>query len=279
MTEGYVSQDSIHIAGMEIKGQIFEEATLWHTCITTRDDLFDTALGLSLFPTRHGDWPDDLSTSSPFHNMIQQQLLDENIIVLKLPRNDNETGEMVLGGLPSDLRREELVEIPLDHSKTDQSDFFWRLYTMNGWQIPVMSMSTAFNGSNASTPVLEEPQIAVVSSSFPWIGLPDETTKKIHKAIGIRQGFDWINCDERSKLPDWTTAFGPDGRTITLTPWDYLIEMEDKYHKQIKCVSAFYPLEDFGGKGFIILGALYLNGLNSVFDADRWSISFGNRAL
>ncbi|KAF2180780.1 acid protease [Zopfia rhizophila CBS 207.26] len=262
-TWGNVSQDSIHVAGMEIKGQIFEEATIWHPDISTRDDLFDTALGLALFPARNGDRPGDFSASSPFHNMIQQKLLDENIVSLKLARTDNETGEMVLGGLPQNLRREELIKVSLDHSKTDDSDHIWRYYTMNGWQVSVESMSMAFNRSEASTPVLEKSQIAVhiIIVSMDW------------------HVFDWIDCEERQNLPNWTIVFGPDEQAITLTPWDYLIEMHDKLYKQLKCVSGFYNLSRYGDKGFIILGATFLNGLNSVFDADRKSISFGKRPL
>ncbi|KAF2183623.1 acid protease [Zopfia rhizophila CBS 207.26] len=278
-TWGNVSQDSVHVAGMEIKGQLFEEATIWNPDIGTRNDLFDTALGLALSPTRSGMRQDDFTASSPFHNMMQQKLLDENIVSLKFGRTDKEIGEMVLGGLPQNLRREEMIEVPLDHSKTDDSDHVWRFYTMNGWQVSVQSMLMASNSSEASIPVLEIPQIAVISSSFPWIGVPDKVAERIHKAIGINYVFDWIDCDTRPHLPNWTIAFGPDGQIITLTPWDYLIEVYDKAYKQLKCVSGFFNLSEYGDKGFIILGAPFLNGLHSVFDANRKSISFGNRPL
>jgi hypothetical protein len=279
-TRGNISRDSLHVAGMEIKGQVFEEATSWHPDIGTPDHLFDTALGLALFPARSG-WggQEDLSAPSPFHNMIQQRVLDENNVSLKFGRTDKEIGEITLGGLPQNIRREEMIEVPLNHSKTDDSDDLWRYYTMNGWQVPVQSMSMASNSSGASIPVLEIPQIAVVASSFPWIGLPDKVAEKIHESIGINQVFDWIDCNKRPLLPNWTVAFGPDGQTITLTPWDYLIEVYDKVYKQLKCVSGFYNLSQFGDKGFILLGAPFLNGLHSVFDADRRSISFANRAL
>jgi hypothetical protein len=201
-TWGNVSRDSVHVAGMEIKGQLFEEATKMHPDVSTRDDLFDTALGLSLFPTRNGDFPEDFSAPSPFHNMIQQGLLDANIFSLKLARSDKEHGEIVLGGLPPNLQREKMIEVPLDHSKTDDSDHVWRFYTMNGWQVSVKNMSMGFNGSNCTTPILEEPQIAVISSSFPWIGIPDKVAEEIHTAIGIRHVFDWIDCDERENLPN-----------------------------------------------------------------------------
>lgn len=53
-----------------------------------------------------------------------------------------------------------------------------------------------------STTVLNTPQIAVVSSSFPWIGLPDEAAEEIHRVLGLKQVFDWLDCERRKDLPD-----------------------------------------------------------------------------
>ncbi|KAH7378208.1 aspartic peptidase domain-containing protein [Pyrenochaeta sp. MPI-SDFR-AT-0127] len=277
-TEGNVSQDSIHVAGMEIKEQLFEEATMWHPDAGTADDLFDTALGLSLFPSRSSNGRNDFIAASPFQNMVQQKLLDCNIFSLKLGRTDQDAGELVLGGLSEELKGLDMIEVPLNHSQ-NSSGHVWNYYAMNGWQISVTGMSFSPNGSKNATAVLKTPQIAVISSSFPWIGIPSDVTKKIHKVIGMKYTFDWIECDKRRELPNWTIVFGPHGQSITLSPWDYLIEVYDKVFKQLKCVSAFFPLGEYGDEGFIILGQPFLNGLYSVFDADRKSISFANRPL
>ena len=278
-TWGNVSQDSIHIGSMEVKEQRFEEAKIWHPDYANRDDLFDSALGLALLPPRQGIDPDNFFTPSPFHNMVQQGLLDENLFSLKLPRTDYEAGELVLGSLPQNLKRETMIEVPLDDSKADDPEGFWTYYTMSGWQIPVSNMTMTSNNSETSIAVLESPRVAVISSSFPWIGVPHETAKKIQKAIGISRIFRGTKCDERSNLPNWTIEFGPDGQTITLTPWDYLLEAFDPNHGQQRCMSAFFPPDLFEGEGFIIFGAPFLNGLDSVFDADRKSILFANRPL
>ncbi|KAH3943339.1 hypothetical protein HBH98_001040 [Parastagonospora nodorum] len=277
-TWGNVSQDSIHVAGMEIKDQLFEEATVWHPDVGTADHLFDNALGLSLYPSHSSDGPNDFMTTSPFQNMMEQKLLDRNMFSLRVGRTDEEAGELVLGGLPKELQNLDMIELPLDHSR-NSSDYPWDYWTMNGWQISVTGMSFSPNSSEDVTPVLESLQIAVISSSWPWMGLPTDVVKKIHKIIGIQYTFHWIECDKRSELPNWTITFGPHGQSITLTPWDYLIEVYDRVFKQLKCMSAFFPLEQYGDKGFIILGQPFLNGLHSVFDADRKSISFANRPL
>jgi hypothetical protein len=150
---------------------------------------------------------------------------------------------------------------------------------MNGWQVSLSNMSIDSTSSNLSLPVPETAQIAVISSPFPWIGLPDRVAERIHKAIGMKHVFDWIDCDKREHLPNWTIVFGPHGQSITLTPWDYLIEFYDRYFVQLKCVSAFLNLSELGEKGFIILGSSFFNGLHNVFDADRGTILFSNRPL
>lgn len=278
-TYGSKSQDSVHVACMEIKTQNFEEVTLWRPDYGTYDEYFDTVLGLALFPTLDGDRWGNFTDSSVFHNMIDQDLLDENLFTLSFPRTDWERGEIIFGALPSNLCRDQMIEIPLDHSKTDDSDHVWRYYTMNGWQIPVTSMSISSNSSGASTQVMDEPQIAVIVSSFPWVFLPNSVADRINAAIGLKYAFDWLACETQSSLPNWTVTFGPDNQSISLTPWDYLIEVYDEINGKLMCISAFWRMDGFGGKGFIILGSPFLNGIYSVFDVDRKSISFSNRPL
>ncbi|KAF2113634.1 aspartic peptidase domain-containing protein [Lophiotrema nucula] len=280
LTWGSISQDSLHVGDLEVKEQLFEEAVAWHGDVGTYDAVFDTVLGLSLFPTLDGYRNTNFTTVSPFQNMMKQTLLDENVFTLQYPRTDQERGSITFGGLPPGLQRDEMIEVPLNNNETNDSDHIWRYYTMNGWQVSMDSMSMTSNVSENSTAVLDAPQIAIVSSSFPWIGLPDDAAEKIHKAIGLKHAFDWLDCEKRADLPNWTVTFGSDpALEITLTPWDYLIEMYDQYHQQLKCVSPFYNLSEYGDKGFVILGASFLNGLYTVFDADRKSISFKNRPL
>jgi hypothetical protein len=173
---GNVSQDSIHVAGIELTDQLFAEGTEWLPDVGVPNYLFDTALGLSLSPTRYGD-SDDFATPSPFQKMMEHKLLEDDTFYLKLGRTEAEMGELILGGLPSGISREDMLEVPLDHSRQDGSDDFWGYYTMNGWQVSVSNMSIDSTSSNLSLPVLETAQIAVISSSFPWIGLPDRVAR------------------------------------------------------------------------------------------------------
>jgi hypothetical protein len=213
--------------------------------------------------------------ASPFQSMMQQKLLDRNMFSLKLGRVDQDAGELTFGGLSKELEGKDMIEVPLDHSR-ESSGYPWDYYTMGGWQISVSDMSFSRNGSNTTIPVLATTQIAIISSSFPWIGLPSGVANMFHHVIGIKYTFHWFECDKRRELPNWTLVFGPYGQAITLTPWGYLINVYDTVFKQRKCMSAFFPLARYGNDGFIILGQPFSNGLYSVFDTDRKSILFAN---
>lgn len=46
--------------------------------------------------------------------MMRQNLLDENIFTITLPRSENERGEIIFGALPDNVTRADLTEVPLD---------------------------------------------------------------------------------------------------------------------------------------------------------------------
>lgn len=195
---------------------------------------------------------------------------------LTLLRTDEERGALVFGGLPENLSRESLVEVPLNATRKGKGDELWDFYTSNGWQISVESLAMTSTTSNNTLPIPEEQQIAVVTSSYSYIGLPEEAAKKVNQFIGLTGGHTWVNCSTHQTLPDLVFNFGTESR-IKLTAEDYLCEVYDDIYKTRKCVSTFVSLGDSGESGMILVGSPFLNGLYSVFDADRKSISFGHR--
>jgi saccharopepsin len=273
-TYGRISSDTLHVSQLDIENQIFEESTKWHPGLLTSDGLFDTVLGLALHPT-YDDWG-NFSAPGPFQNMVTQRLLRENMFSLTLPRTDKERGELVLGGLPENVRRETLVEVPLNTTRRGEGDDLWNFYTSNGWQISVESLAMTSTTSDKTLPILAEQQIAVVTSSYPYIGLPEEAAKKANQFIGLTGDYTWVGCNTRSTLPDLVLIFGAESR-IKLTAEDYLLEVYDDIYERRKCVSTFVSLGDSEECRMILLGSPFLNGLYSVFDADRKSISFAHR--
>lgn len=275
-THGKISQDSLHVSGLEIKNQVFEEATHFRPGMLTSDDLFDTVLGLALHPT--WDKEGNFSAPGPFQNMVTQGLLRENVFSLTLPRVEYEQGEIVFGGLPENVTREDLVEVPLNNTRLREGDDAVDFYTSNGWQVLVENIAMTNGSSDTVLPILTDQHIAVVTTTFWYIGLPREAAEKANQFIGLDNGRTWVDCSTRSSLPDLVIAFGA-GKQIRLTAKDYLLEVYDVIFRRLKCVSTFVSLGEHAESGMILLGSPFLTGLYSVFDADRKSISFGNRPI
>ncbi|KAH7130029.1 aspartic peptidase domain-containing protein [Dendryphion nanum] len=275
-THGAVSMDSISLTGLQIPNQTFLEATRWHPGSFTSDQFFDTVLGLALYAA-NDSWG-NFSAPGPFQNMINQQVMKENVFSLTLPRNDDERGEIVFGGMPGNITRKDLVEIPVNNTRVGEGDSLWDFYTSSGWQISVHNITMMSLISGELISVLVEPHIAIIASALPYIALPEKAAKKVDELIGLTNGGTWVNCTTRSSLPEFMLTFDA-GKWIRLTAWDYLLEVFDDIDGKLKCVSTFVSLGDSGNSGAILIGSPFLSGLYSVFDADRKSISFANRPL
>ncbi|ORY13234.1 aspartic peptidase domain-containing protein [Clohesyomyces aquaticus] len=265
-TWGIVSQDSIHVGDVELKNQLFEEALIYNLSMIEGDDLFDTAVGLALYPI-DDDWNTfPMNASSPFHSMVEQGLLDELLFGQTLGRPHQEIGELVLRGWPEDMDRDAAFQLPLTSEKEPSNDSF-------GNSSPAMDG----NSSNTSTILTTQNTIAIISSSYPWIALHQHIADQANSQLGIRKFGGWVDCEKRAILPNLRVALGPEGQEIELTPWDYLIEAEDDRLDRIKCAIPFVGTHERNPQGLVILGSPLLNGLHSVFDAGRKSIWVANR--
>ena len=97
VTRGQLSQDTVHIGGLSIENQKFEEATHWETLYPPRWARLESAFGLArLVP--NPEWHSSLHVKGPLQNLMERGLLDKNVFALKLPRSDDEPGELILGG-------------------------------------------------------------------------------------------------------------------------------------------------------------------------------------
>jgi hypothetical protein len=272
-TRGAISTDTLHVAGMSIAHQAFEEATTWQPGMLSADEYFDTVLGLALHPT-YDSWG-NFSAPGPFQNMLQQRLLNEDLFSLTLPMRENEPGEIVFGGLPENVARDDLLEVPLNTTRVGEGDEFWDFYTSGGWQVEVSNISMTSPSPSSSEPlvILQAPHIAIVTTSYPYIGLPSAAAKRARELIGLSDGATWLDCASRSSLPDLVFDFGT-GKQLRLTARDYLLEVWDDICRKTKCVDAFNDVGDGGG---VLLGYPFLTGLVSVWDAGRGSMGFAKR--
>ncbi|KAH7066699.1 hypothetical protein BKA63DRAFT_571108 [Paraphoma chrysanthemicola] len=129
----------------------------------------------------------NFTAPGPFQNMVTQGLLLENIFSLTLPRTDDTLGQLAIGALPENVSRESLVEVPLNNTRLGEGSDLWDFYTSNGWQIYVESIGMSQPSSDASEMVtlLDNQMIAVITTSYPYIGLPREATAKANQLLGL----------------------------------------------------------------------------------------------
>lgn len=269
-TWGNVSRDSLHVAGLEIKNQIFEEATVWRPIPLYWDDLLDSALGLARLPLNFSE--STIKAQNPLLNMIGQNLLDRNVFSLRLARTDVEKGQLSFGSVDHDLYTGDLVSFPATNV-TCGDDEAIAAYSSSGWQIPVRSISLSPNSSSGSIYASLSNHTAILSTSFPHIALPRGLAQRLTERCGTTEMTSPLSCESRTMLPDLTLTLGPDSHEIVLTPWDYMFEVEDQIYGK-RCILPFVDLPEWlDGYGYIMLGTAFLSGLYSVFDYDSQTIS------
>lgn len=269
-TYGNVSQDSLYVGGVEVKNQIFEEATIWRPVPLFWDDLFDSALGLARLPLDFSE--STIKARNPFQNMINHNLLDRNVFSLRLARTDEEKGELVFGSVDRDLHTGDLVSFPATNVTCGDNEAI-AVYSSSGWQIPVQSISLSSNSSSGPLHASLPNYTAILSTDFPHIGLSRGLAQQLTEHCGAAVEMSALSCKERTLLPNLTVTLGPDRHEIVLTPWDYMFEVEDETYGT-RCVLPFVDLmEMLDGFEYIILGTAFLSGLYSVFDYDNQIIS------
>jgi saccharopepsin len=256
---------------MEVKNQIFESVTDWWPYALERADLYDTALGLALLEINETETT--LDSPSLFQSMIHQGLISENLFTLRTARTDDEIGELTLGSTPDYINEHELVHVPLTQNYNGEESELIQFYASSGWQVALNDLTISHNDSTPHS-VLSSNSTAILSTSFPWILLPWDEAKSIWAHLGFTE---LVPCEERFRLPNVTFTFGPDGQEITLTPWDYLLQVYRDASEKWICQIMFGGAEKEQLNGFVILGSAFFNGLYSVWDADRKMVSLANR--
>lgn len=104
--EGFVSQDTLDIAGLTVKDQLFAEATK-EPGMAFVFGKFDGILGLGYNTISVNRIP------PPFYNMIDQKLLDENVFAFRLGDSEDDGGEAIFGGYDKDSFEGKVTYVPV----------------------------------------------------------------------------------------------------------------------------------------------------------------------
>jgi len=201
--EGSMAQDTLYVAGLEIKNQSF--------CEITRIEYEPMVVGTHDFDAVRGLAPaNDASFAkfpNPFTMMVTQGLLDSNVISLALGATFGGRlslpGEIMFGGVNDEFYEGEILFIPLtnvrdpDAGPTDPADMGPTL--LNGtWQVEARGV--AWGESKAEGSSLDG-YTARIDSSYPFIDLPQKAYDQL-KAVIKPENIPWftesIHCDRRA---------------------------------------------------------------------------------
>ncbi|XP_017089808.3 lysosomal aspartic protease [Drosophila bipectinata] len=232
---GFLSQDTVTIAGLPIKNQIFAE-------ITDEPENpflnapYDGLLGLAYSQISIG------GVTPPLYNLIEQGLIKKPVFSIYLNRNGTSAitgGELVLGGTDSALYRGCLTFVPVSIQG------YWQ-FTMTSADID------GTNFCNKCEAILD------VGTSL--MVVPQNALIKINKILGVlnpneANGVFLVDCAKISNFPD--IVFNIGRKDFPLKSSDYVLRYGNK------CVSSFTSLE---GLDFIILGEPFMGAYYTVYD-------------
>jgi saccharopepsin len=231
---GFVSQDSMTIGDLTIKGQDFAEATN-EPGLAFAFGRFDGILGLGY---------DTISVNGmvpPFYKMIEQKLIDEPVFAFYLADTNGES-EVTFGGVDKSKYKGKITTIPLRR----------KAY----WEVDFDAISYGDD-----TAELENTGI-ILDTGTSLIALPSQLAEMLNAQIGAKKNYAGqyaIDCAKRDSLKDVT--FNLAGYNFTLGPYDYILEVSGS------CISTFMGMDFPAPAGpLAILGDAFLRRYYSIYD-------------
>ena len=235
---GFVSQDTVQIGDIKIKGQDFAEATE-EPGLAFAFGRFDGIMGLGY---------DTISVNKivpPFYQMIDQGLIDDPVVSFYLSDTndgDQDDSEAMFGGINKDHYTGNITKIPLRRKA------FWEV------DLDAISFGDA-------TAELDDTG-AILDTGTSLIALPSTLAELLNKEIGAKKGFGGqytIECNKKDSLPDLT--FTLTGHNFTIGPDDYILDVQGS------CISSFIGMDIAEPAGpLIILGDAFLRKFYSIYD-------------
>ncbi|XP_032394653.1 napsin-A [Etheostoma spectabile] len=247
---GYISGDTVSVAGLPVPGQQFGEAVK-QPGITFAVARFDGVLGMA-YPSI------SVANVTPvFDTAMAAKLLPQNIFSFYISRDPKAAvgGELMLGG-------------------TDPQYYTGDLHYVNVtrkayWQI----MMSGVDVGNQLTLCKAGCQ-AIVDTGTSLIVGPVEEIRALHKAIGalpLLMGEYLIDCKRIPSLP--AISFNIGGKTFNLTGEDYVMQ-ESQMGRSI-CLSGFMAMDIPPPAGPLwILGDVFIGKYYTVFDRNADRVGF-----
>ncbi|PWN35147.1 Asp-domain-containing protein [Meira miltonrushii] len=242
--EGYVSKDTLRIGDLEIKDQLFAEATS-EPGLVFAFAKFDGILGLAY---------DTISVNGippPLYSMVDQKLIDEPVVSFYLGRSEEDGGEATFGGV--------------DESKFDGKITYAPVRRKGYWE-------TDLNKIRLGDDDMElENTGAAIDTGTSLIALPTDISEIINKEIGATKGWQGtysVDCSKIPSMPDLTLTI--DNKDYKLSAKAYILQTGEN-----SCLSAFTGLDIPPPMGPIwIVGDVFLRKYYTVYDLGKNAVGF-----
>jgi saccharopepsin len=231
---GFVSRDDVTIGDVQIKDQLFAEATN-EPGLAFAFGRFDGILGLGYERISVNGIP------PPFYNMVEQKLVDEPVFAFYLGSTDQQS-EATFGGIDKSHYTGELIKLPVRRKAYWEVDFDAITF---GDQVAKLENTGA-----------------IVDTGTSLIALPTTIAELLNTEIGAKKSWNGqytVECSARDSLPD--LSFTLTGHNFTIGPYDYILEVQGS------CISAFMGMDFPEPVGpLAILGDAFLRKWYSVYD-------------
>jgi saccharopepsin len=268
--EKFLSQDTLHVAGLETKDQLFHELPdvrqTWTVPYTT---YFDAVLGL--VPSIEQSLA---NIPSYFQNMISQGLPESNIASFAFSSSGmgwSYLGEITYGGIYHDQYVGNLKHGPLSNITNPNCGPNYPLVEgppiLNRiWRVEARTplWGNSMDESYDLSDFMAKFDTAEFFISLPWAAYRQLYDIIPLEPVTLPEG-NLVDCERRDDLPKLTFLLGD--HNFTILGYQYTLEMITGGYKRV-CILGIEPrpFDEAEDEGVIVLGTGFLRGFYSVFD-------------